>query len=207
MNAVADTSMRGAIQTPTLLLMHLLAGKSILTLKSHRTGDRMTFRFSRPDEERANEYAMRRGTMAAATRGRPIWVSLYGGPEGDFTNEGNERRNWKMVATIWAGVGDLGEVTFAKSRKSPLPDDHVAVRTVAWIAAKLRSPEVLMEQAEWWHEGVCGRCGRRLTVPESIETGFGPECRKSVGLERSDSGCRACQRCYPENCPDHGGPQ
>jgi hypothetical protein len=26
------------------------------------------------------------------------------------------------------------------------------------------------------HEGRCGRCGRTLTVPESIESGFGPEC-------------------------------
>lgn len=29
---------------------------------------------------------------------------------------------------------------------------------------------------EVWHEGKCGRCGRKLTVPESINTGFGPEC-------------------------------
>jgi hypothetical protein len=26
------------------------------------------------------------------------------------------------------------------------------------------------------HEGRCGRCGRALTVPESIKSGFGPEC-------------------------------
>jgi hypothetical protein len=26
------------------------------------------------------------------------------------------------------------------------------------------------------HEGRCGRCGRVLTVPESVESGFGPEC-------------------------------
>jgi Family of unknown function (DUF6011) len=26
------------------------------------------------------------------------------------------------------------------------------------------------------HEGRCGRCGRRLTVPESVLTGLGPEC-------------------------------
>lgn len=26
------------------------------------------------------------------------------------------------------------------------------------------------------HAGRCGRCGRKLTVPESIETGLGPEC-------------------------------
>lgn len=30
------------------------------------------------------------------------------------------------------------------------------------------------------HEGKCGRCGRRLTVPESIETGLGPECAGKV---------------------------
>jgi hypothetical protein len=29
---------------------------------------------------------------------------------------------------------------------------------------------------EVWHEGKCGRCGRALTVPESIERGIGPEC-------------------------------
>lgn len=26
------------------------------------------------------------------------------------------------------------------------------------------------------HEGSCGRCGRKLTVPESIDRGIGPEC-------------------------------
>lgn len=31
---------------------------------------------------------------------------------------------------------------------------------------------------EVWHEGRCGRCGRLLTVPESIENGIGPECIK-----------------------------
>jgi Family of unknown function (DUF6011) len=29
---------------------------------------------------------------------------------------------------------------------------------------------------EVWHEGRCGRCGRKLTVPESIARGIGPEC-------------------------------
>ena len=27
-----------------------------------------------------------------------------------------------------------------------------------------------------FHEGRCGRCGRKLTTPESITSGFGPEC-------------------------------
>lgn len=27
-----------------------------------------------------------------------------------------------------------------------------------------------------YHEGRCGKCGRKLTTPESIERGLGPEC-------------------------------
>lgn len=33
-----------------------------------------------------------------------------------------------------------------------------------------------LEEVEFWHEGTCCRCGRKLTVPESIERGIGPEC-------------------------------
>ena len=29
-----------------------------------------------------------------------------------------------------------------------------------------------------YHEGKCARCGRKLTTPESILSGFGPECIK-----------------------------
>ena len=33
---------------------------------------------------------------------------------------------------------------------------------------------------EVWHEGTCGRCGRKLTVPDSIENGLGPVCAGRV---------------------------
>lgn len=32
------------------------------------------------------------------------------------------------------------------------------------------------------HEGRCCRCGRTLTVPESIESGIGPECAKRMTI-------------------------
>lgn len=37
-----------------------------------------------------------------------------------------------------------------------------------------------LDRVEVWHEGSCGRCGRKLTVPSSIETGLGPECAELV---------------------------
>jgi hypothetical protein len=33
------------------------------------------------------------------------------------------------------------------------------------------------------HEGRCGRCGRTLTVPESIDSGLGQYCRELMGLD------------------------
>lgn len=56
--------------------------------------------------------------------------------------------------------------------------NHPAFRALAWYLDKaLHHPEVAA-MAECWHEGVCGRCGRELTVPESIESGLGPICAK-----------------------------
>ncbi len=52
---------------------------------------------------------------------------------------------------------------------------HPAFGAFQWtlgqlVAGKIPAP------LEIWHEGRCGRCGRKLTVPSSIATGFGPEC-------------------------------
>lgn len=41
---------------------------------------------------------------------------------------------------------------------------------------------IYMPNLEIWHEGRCCRCGRALTVPESIANGIGPECAKSVNV-------------------------
>ena len=46
-----------------------------------------------------------------------------------------------------------------------------------------------IEAAGWKvnHAGKCCRCGRKLTTPESIESGIGPECRKFItcgGLDK-----------------------
>lgn len=35
------------------------------------------------------------------------------------------------------------------------------------------------------HMGKCGRCGRALTVPASIESGIGPECAKIMSCSKA----------------------
>lgn len=51
-----------------------------------------------------------------------------------------------------------------------------------WALRQLIERGEVPAQLEVWHEGRCGRCGRLLTVPESIASGIGPECAKRATL-------------------------
>lgn len=50
-------------------------------------------------------------------------------------------------------------------------------KVMAFIHQALKNPGILNQRGvSLLHEGICCRCGRPLTHPESIEVGFGPEC-------------------------------
>lgn len=60
------------------------------------------------------------------------------------------------------------------------PDSQLG-RVVAWIHQVLKDPSLFnRKRVAVMHEGTCCRCGRKLTHPESIEIGFGPECWETV---------------------------
>jgi len=64
----------------------------------------------------------------------------------------------------------------AKSRAGEQAQSVVAFR---WFWKQITAGR-LPGSMSVWHEGRCGRCGRTLTVPESIASGFGPECIQHV---------------------------
>lgn len=72
------------------------------------------------------------------------------------------------------------EARFSLTEASKLTEDSLPVKAFAWMFQRLQSSRPLTG-AEFWHTGRCGRCGRLLTVPESIANGFGPECVQLVG--------------------------
>ena len=62
---------------------------------------------------------------------------------------------------------------FAGRAGKPASGSYMALDWTLRHLAQGSVPDAL----EIWHEGRCGRCGRALTDPESIRSGYGPECR------------------------------
>lgn len=91
-----------------------------------------------------------------------IWfVSLLRGPDN------NTDYNYMGVITP--------EREFKHTSKSRVSEGSPSFKAFRWSLNQLRAGK-MPETLEVWHEGRCGRCNRTLTVPESIENGFGPEC-------------------------------
>lgn len=152
----SHTDRAGQITDEQSLVRFVQAGKATLTIRSKKTGERFTFRFSRPKEEDG--------------RARPIWVSLLSGPQNES--------DYAFVGTVWVGSPAW---TLKMSAKSRISEAAPSVKALRWFLKHVNVDVAsAFAQAEFWHEGRCGRCGRKLTVPESIATGFGPECAGMV---------------------------
>jgi hypothetical protein len=93
--------------------------------------------------------------------GTPHFVSVMYGPDNEA--------DFRFFGTIFE------DGTFSLSRKWGLPEDDVRIRAWRYFWQHAVNGQVA-PNLEVWHEGRCGQCGRKLTVPESIERGFGPEC-------------------------------
>jgi hypothetical protein len=156
---------RGRLVGEESIRRFIEAGNATITVVSKKSRTRFTFRFSRPSEEDARA----RNQHFAV---RPIWVSLLNGSDNES--------NYAFMGTIFPTRSMFEVVRSAKSR---VGTDAPSWTAMQWFVESLyRRPQRLFDLAEVWHEGRCGRCGRKLTVPESVMTGFGPDCAELMGL-------------------------
>lgn len=75
-------------------------------------------------------------------------------------------------------IGYIKNHVFHYSKKSKLPVDARSIKTFRYVYHKLQTNSLKL--VEIYHHGNCGRCGRILTVPKSIEIGFGSFCLTKV---------------------------
>jgi hypothetical protein len=65
---------------------------------------------------------------------------------------------------------------------NPLAPTAPKVKGFGWIFRRVEDPAELASHVQFWTEGRCCTCGRRLTNPVSIEDLEGPVCRKNRGV-------------------------
>jgi hypothetical protein len=94
-----------------------------------------------------------------------LFVSLLTGPD--------NWENYKYFGYLRRGVFAWG------GSKAKVGHDAPGVKAFAWAWQKLVQG-TMPETLEIWHEGKCARCGRKLTVPSSIASGWGPECENRM---------------------------
>jgi hypothetical protein len=116
-------------------------------------GEHYTFRIGRSNEE------------------QPLFVGLLTGQnnETDYTYMGiyNPEQNHVVKLT----------------KASKYNEESTPVKVVRWAIKQVATNKELPEGYSIQHEGRCASCGRLLTEPISLQTGFGPECRKKVGID------------------------
>lgn len=147
-NDSAGDTLAGAVSGPlSNARAFILAGKAIFTLVGKEA--RYTFKVQRKE--------------ASAEYPETWFVHLLTGPENtsDYT---------------YLGMLDSQAGAVRLTRKSAYKDDSAPVLAIRWALARIWADKPLPAPAQILHAGRCGRCGRLLTVPSSIASGFGPEC-------------------------------
>lgn len=86
-------------------------------------------------------------------------------------NDNTNKYHYKFIGTIF------DKDHFKYSTKSEMLANAMPVKVMEKFPKFVMSNK-LPNDVEVWHEGFCGCCGRRLTVPESLLSGIGPECNK-----------------------------
>lgn len=153
--------MNGTNLNATDALRFIFAGKATLTVAEPHTGARYTYKVEAPKD---------------ADPARPVlFVKLLNGPD-----------NWTNYRYMGAIFGAGAAADFRLTRKSCAGPDAPSVRLFSAALAACKAGSLDATRLQVWHEGKCGRCGRKLTVPSSIATGIGPECAAVMGIAMVD---------------------
>lgn len=78
-------------------------------------------------------------------------------------------------------MGVISNNTFSLTKKSKIKEDALSYKAFVFFFSNLMKNKVHPDLTVF-HSGTCGRCGRKLTTPESITLGLGPECMKRKPL-------------------------
>jgi hypothetical protein len=126
-----------------------LLGNATFTIMNVETGNRFTFKLTRSKPN------------GDPTKPPVTFVKVLTGADNES--------DYEFIGTVFS------DGSFRRSAKSRISEKAPSVIAFSWYWRHLMEG-TLPPNVHTYHEGRCGRCGRLLTVPESVERGIGPEC-------------------------------
>ena len=136
-----------AVGTINIVKNFITGGHAIFTVASP-SGEHYTYTVSKPKD--FNELS-------------PIWfIGVLAGPDNhsDYRYLGIIRKDGVVALTA----------------KSKFEVTSKAYSVAKWAVKVVWEGKTIPEGYSIRHSGKCGRCGRQLTHPESLDTGIGPIC-------------------------------
>ncbi|KKK64258.1 hypothetical protein LCGC14_2986030 [marine sediment metagenome] len=142
-----DAGLRAELADPAATVRFMLAGKAHVTFQSRKTGTRFTYRINETPPWHSGKR-------------QPLhFVAVLTGPD-----------HYEYLGCVYDCRA------YSHGRASRIDRNAPSAVAFMWVWSRLTAGEMHPELAVY-HEGRCGRCGRRLTTPESISIGLGPKCR------------------------------
>jgi hypothetical protein len=134
-------------------LQYMMAGKSTFTIKNEVSGNRFTYKVNRKKPVGGIE--------------QNVWfVSVLYNP--------NNESDYKYIGTIFKDSAEEPPV-FRHTSKSKVSREAQSFQTFEYVFTHLMNKS-LKSIVNIYRSNRCGRCGKKLTVPESIMNGLGPDC-------------------------------
>lgn len=139
------------ITNVTTIRNFILGGKATFTLKSLQSGHHITYKVQESDNKKGF-----------------FFISVLTGPD-----------NWSNYSYLGTIHTHGTRLEYRYGTKSRIGSNAASAKAAAWFFGNLNAGH-LAPSCEFYHEDKCCRCGRKLTTPDSVTNGIGPECMKKV---------------------------
>jgi len=136
----------------------LFAGKSFFTVVNPKTKNRFSFKVRAKKDKLSDQF------------GYSFW----------FVSANTNRDNEHLYNYIGYIKKQNNQYTFYFGKKSKVSKDSDYVKVFTWLFRAILTNNPSLDLIEFYHNGYCGCCGKLLTVPKSIEDGFGPVCINKI---------------------------
>ena len=149
--------MTNKFEKVTDALAFMIAGKYTVTIKSEVTGNHFTYKITQGPEDNKDMY----------------FVKVLTGPDNSWNGD------WMYIGYIVPTPGASFQLMAGRKGRSEAP----SFGALSWVMKNFtnanRTNDTIGATLTIQHAGKCGKCGRKLTDPVSIETGLGPICRSA----------------------------